>query len=91
MPSSNQLQFFLTRAKEAREEAEKATLVHVRERCHRSEAAWTELADRAAKAEAMRAKIEKMKAQKVAEEMKNEEKNAQESRLMPHASQPCED
>jgi hypothetical protein len=58
MPSSTQLQFYLARVAEAREQAEAATLAHVRERCLRSEAAWTELADRAARAEEMRAKRE---------------------------------
>ncbi len=67
MPSTNQLQFYLARAQQARDEAENATLAHVRERCHRSEAAWTQLADRAARSEAMRARIEKMKADETAE------------------------
>ena len=67
MPSINQLQFYLARAQQARDEAENATLAHVRERCHRSEAAWTQLADRAARSEAMRARIEKMKADETAE------------------------
>jgi hypothetical protein len=43
--------FFLARAEQARGEAEAATLEHVRERCRRSEAAWTALADRAQRAE----------------------------------------
>ena len=56
------VQFYLTRAQQARDEADAATLDHVVERCRRSEAAWTELAERAARTEAMRDKIEKMKA-----------------------------
>ncbi|HEX6741364.1 MAG TPA: hypothetical protein VF079_06170 [Sphingomicrobium sp.] len=49
------LQFFLARAAQAREEAEAATLDHVRERCRRSEAAWTALADRAERSEQLKA------------------------------------
>jgi hypothetical protein len=52
---SSNLEFFLARARQAREEGEAATLDHVRERCHRSEAAWTALADRAERSERMRA------------------------------------
>jgi hypothetical protein len=62
MPSSTNLQFYLARAEQARAEADSATLAHVRERCRRSEAAWTELAERAARSEAMRINIEEMKA-----------------------------
>ena len=39
--------FFLARAEQARVEGEAATLDHVRERCRRSQAAWTALAERA--------------------------------------------
>jgi hypothetical protein len=46
--------FFLARAEQARVEAEAATLEHVRERCRRSEDAWTALADRAQRAEHFR-------------------------------------
>ena len=49
------LEFYLARAAQARAEADAATLDHVRERCRRSEAAWQQLADRAQRAEAMRA------------------------------------
>ncbi len=62
MASSTQLQFYLARVAQAREEAEAATLDHVRERCRRSEIAWTALADRAARAETVRANQEKIKA-----------------------------
>ncbi len=36
--------FFLARAEQARVDAEVATLDHVRQRCRRSEEAWTALA-----------------------------------------------
>ncbi len=48
------LQFFLARAEQARAEGEAATLEHVRERCRRSEAAWTALADKAERSERLR-------------------------------------
>ena len=64
---SSNLQFFLARADQARAEAETATLEHVRERCRRSEAAWTALADRAARSEELRVAQEKLKAAQVQE------------------------
>jgi len=51
---STNLEFFLTRAAQARADAEAATLAHVRERCLRSEAAWTALADRAERGERLK-------------------------------------
>jgi hypothetical protein len=48
------LQFFLARAEQARAEADAAPLDHVRERCRRSEAAWTALADKALRSEQLR-------------------------------------
>jgi len=51
---STNLEFFLTRAAQARADAEAATLAHVRERCLRSEAAWTALADRAERSERLK-------------------------------------
>jgi hypothetical protein len=54
VPSSTNLQFFRARAEQARADAEAATLDHVRERCRRSEAAWMQLADRAARSEQLR-------------------------------------
>jgi hypothetical protein len=51
---STNLDFFLARAAQARAEAEAATLDHVRERCRRSEDAWTALADRAKHSEKLR-------------------------------------
>jgi hypothetical protein len=61
---SSNLDFFLARAAQARAEGEAATLEHVRERCRRSEAAWTALADRAHRSERMRAEeaVRKMEA-----------------------------
>lgn len=62
MAISNTLKFYLDRAEQAREDAEAATLSNIRDRCRRSEAAWTQLADRAALAERNRQKLEMMKA-----------------------------
>lgn len=52
--SASNLSFFLARAEQARAEGEAATLSHVRERCQRSEAAWTALADKARRSERLR-------------------------------------
>jgi hypothetical protein len=49
------LDFFLARAAQARAEGEAATLDHVRERCRRSAAAWTTLADRAERSQQIKA------------------------------------
>ena len=51
---NSNLQFFLARAKQARAEGDEATLEHVRERCRRSEAAWTALAEKAQPSEGLR-------------------------------------
>ena len=51
---SNQLDFYRARAAQAKADADAATLDNVRDRCRRSEAAWSELADRAERTEAMR-------------------------------------
>lgn len=56
MAYTNSLKFYLDRADDARTQAEAATLSHVRDRCRRSEAAWTQLAERAAATEEMRVK-----------------------------------
>ena len=56
------LQFFRARAAQAHADAEAATLDHVRERCHRSEAAWTALADKAERSEQMREEEARRKA-----------------------------
>jgi CspA family cold shock protein len=49
-------------ADQAREEAEAATLDQVRERCRRSEAAWTLLADKARRSEQLRVEEAERKA-----------------------------
>ena len=59
---STNLNFYLARAKQARDEAEAATLDHVRERCRRSEAAWNVLAVQAQRAERLRAEDVERKA-----------------------------
>jgi hypothetical protein len=56
MSGGSQLDFYRARAAQARADADTATLQHVKERCLRSEEAWTQLANRAARAEDMRAK-----------------------------------
>jgi hypothetical protein len=62
---NSNLDFFLARADQARAEAEAATLEHVRERCRRSEAAWSALADRAQRSEKLREAEALRKAQTV--------------------------
>jgi hypothetical protein len=59
---SSNLQFFLDRADQARAEAEAATLDLVRERCRRSEAAWSALAEKAQEGERLRIEDQKRKA-----------------------------
>lgn len=54
MRGSN-LEFFLARAAQARAEADEATLDHVRDRCRRSEEAWSALAAKAKRSEKLRA------------------------------------
>lgn len=54
MAQSPQLTFYLARAAQANADAEAATLDNVRERCRRSEEAWTLLAERAQRTEKMR-------------------------------------
>ena len=56
------LDFFLARAEQARVEGEAATLTHVRERCQRSEEAWSALAAKAARSERLRAEEAQRKA-----------------------------
>ena len=62
MASSTTVQFYRDRADEARLAADAATLSHVRDRCRRSEAAWTQLADRTAATEKRRLLLLAMKA-----------------------------
>jgi hypothetical protein len=45
---------YLARAEQARAEADEATLENVRDRCLRSEAAWRDMADRAARTDRMK-------------------------------------
>ena len=68
MVNSSNLNFYLARVEQARAEAEAATLDHVRERCRRSEAAWTALADRALRSERLRVEEAKRKADQAAVE-----------------------
>jgi len=63
---SNQ-EVLLSRAAQAREEWEAATLEHVRERCLRSEAAWNALADKARRGERLREQEKERKAAQAAE------------------------
>jgi hypothetical protein len=58
----SQHEFYLARAAEAKRDADAATLDNVRDRCLRSEAAWTDMASRAGRTERMRAKAEADKA-----------------------------
>ncbi|HEY0324590.1 MAG TPA: hypothetical protein VGC46_01255 [Allosphingosinicella sp.] len=48
---SQQRDFFLARASEARRDAEAATLANVRERCLRAADAWSVMAERAERSE----------------------------------------
>jgi len=57
------LEFYLERAAQARAEAEATTLERVRERCLRSEEAWSELAERARQHEALKAAEQQRKAE----------------------------
>ncbi len=54
---TGQHQFYLARAAEARADADSATLENVRDRCLRSEAAWSEMAARVERGERMREKL----------------------------------
>ena len=56
------LEMYLARAKDARAEADAATLDNVRERCLRAEAAWREMAARAQRTERMRETLRTAKA-----------------------------
>jgi hypothetical protein len=62
---NSNLAFFRARAAEAHADAEAATLDHVRERCQRSEAAWTALAAKAERSERMREAEAKRKAEHI--------------------------
>jgi len=69
---SSNLQFLLDRADQARVEAEAATLDLVRERCRRSETAWSALAEKAQRGEELRLEDQKRKAA-VAASISNED------------------
>ena len=58
---SNQHEFYLARAAEARADAEAATLDNVRDRCRRAEAAWNAMAARSSRTERLRAQNEAAK------------------------------
>jgi hypothetical protein len=55
-------EIYLTRAAEARSDADQATLANVRDRALRSEAAWADMAARAERTDKMRAKLSAEKA-----------------------------
>ncbi len=57
MAHLNDRETFFARAAEARADADAATLDNVRDRCLRAEAAWTAMAERAARNETMRATL----------------------------------
>jgi hypothetical protein len=59
---SNQHDFYVTRAEEARADAHAAGLDNVRDRCLRAAAAWDAMAARTRRSEVMRAELEARKA-----------------------------
>lgn len=61
--NASQREFYRARADQARAEGEAATLSHVRDRCERSQAAWTALAERAERSEKLRAAEAERKAE----------------------------
>ena len=69
MSSMTDKETYLARAAEARAEAEAATLDNVRDRCLRSEAAWSEMAARAERTEHMRKTLLADKAKAAAAEL----------------------
>lgn len=70
MRNSDTLQFYIKRAEQERADGDAAILSHVRDRCHRSAAARSELADRAQRCEKTR----------IAEAARVAERRAEESR-----------
>lgn len=58
------LSFYATRAAEARQDAAKATLANVRDRCLRAAAVWEEMASRAARVDYHRAEEVTFRAQR---------------------------
>ena len=67
------LEFYRARAAEACADAEAATLDHVRERCLRSEAAWTALARQAERSQHLRAEDQNRKAERSSQAIGHEE------------------
>jgi hypothetical protein len=67
MAHLNDRETFFARAAQARADADAATLENVRDRCLRAEAAWTAMAERAARNETMRATLLEKKAADQAE------------------------
>lgn len=65
----SQLDFYLSRAADAKREADAATLVNVRERCLRAHEAWSQMAARADRGDKMRAKLEAEKAAALPEQV----------------------
>jgi len=57
MASMTDKETYLARAAEALKDADATSLDNVRQRCLRSAAAWTEMADRAERTERMRATL----------------------------------
>lgn len=60
---NSNLDFFLDRAAQARAEGEAATLDNVKDRCRRSEEAWSALARKAERSERLREQEAKRKAE----------------------------
>ena len=60
--------FYLARAAEARADADKATLANVRDRCLRSEEAWTAMAARIQRTDKLRLKSEAEKTARALEQ-----------------------
>lgn len=52
---SSNIEFFLAQAARAKADGEETTLLNVRERCQRSEAAWAALAAKAKRSERLKA------------------------------------
>ena len=67
------LEFYRARAAEACADAEAATLEHVRERCLRSEAAWTALAKQAERSQHLRTEDQTRKAERSLQVIGDEE------------------
>jgi len=73
MKGSDSLQFYRDRAEQERKDGEAAALPHVRDRCRRSGAAWSELAERAQRGETTRAVEASRVAARRAEELAQRE------------------